>query len=536
MSAGRPAESERLIELSALDRLPEIAWTSGKDGRRLRFNAEWARFTGAATDLTSDEVLQHVHPADRERTRAAWFESVKSGRSYLIENRMRRHDGAYHWFAERAIALRDGTGEVSGFVGVSTDIHNERQGRERLEFLLSVTVLFGSSNDAHSAIASLLELIVPRFADACAIDLFGEDRTFEEVFVAGDDEHKAELSALREISVDSAPIHVRSGARLPMIAGDETVGVLTLVRPAVGAQDEVEDRPFYLEIASRAAEIIVRARAQRDLIASEMRYRVLAEALPHAVAITRPDGTVAYLNREFTSFTGLSTEAGLDAGWNAFVHPDERAELAGSWLDAMRSGNAFTGQYRMRRHDGVYRWVMIRAIPLRDEHGAVLSWIGTATDIDERKRSEDAVALIAEATSVLISTFDARQTLQLLADIVVRDLADWCAVYVYDGQRQLQHGAVAHRDPASVAFAREFVRRFPMSTDSRMARVAESGESVLVERITRSQLDKEVPDEDLRRLVGMLDLQSSILVSLGTDQERLGLMMLFTNGAKRSFD
>ena len=453
---------------------------------------------------------------------------------------------------------------------------DERQTREKLEFLLSVTALFGNANDARSAVTALLDLIVPRYADAAALDLFDDDGTFEEVFVAGDEERKAALLGLREIYRNFGPIansswgtardgvaviapvvtpemeeqdsvspehldlkrrtRTRSGARIPMVADGKVVGVLTLVRGDGAEPYDRADLPFYLEIAARAAEIIVRARAQRELIASEQRYRVLAETLPHAVSITRLDGTVTYLNQQWSSFTGISVEAGLEGGWARVIHPEDLARLAEEWREAVGTGEPYTTQYRMRRHDGVYRWMLNRAIPVRDSQGRILSFIGTATDIDERKRSEDGLALIAEATSVLASTLDSRETLQRLADVAVRQIADWCTVHVYDDQRQLQLAALAHLDPSSVVFARELSRRYPVQPGDATSRVAESGNALLVKEVSPEMIEAGARDAEHREMLDALALRSAIIVPLGIDDERFGAMALVTGQHRRRFD
>lgn len=453
---------------------------------------------------------------------------------------------------------------------------DELQTREKLEFLLSVTALFGNANDARSAVTALLDLIVPRYADAAALDLFHDDGSFEEVFVAGDEGRKAALLGLREIYRNSGPIansswatardgipvlapvvtpameetdsispehlelkrrtHTRSGARIPMVADGKVVGVLTLVRGEDAKSYDRADLPFYLEIAARAAEVIVRARAQRDLIASEQRYRVLAETLPHAVAITRVDGSVSYLNQQWSAFTGLPTEVGLEGGWAKVIHPDDLQRLASEWSESVRTGQPYTTQYRMRRHDGVYRWMLNRAIPVRDEEGRVLSFIGTATDIDERKRSEDALALIAEATSVLASTLDSRRTLQRLADVAVHHIADWCTVHVYDDRKHLQLAALAHQDPASVVFARELSRRYPVRSGDATATVAETGDALLLKEVTPEMIEAGAQDAEHRRMIEVLALRSAIVVPLGYEKERFGAMTLVVGKGRRPFE
>jgi PAS domain S-box-containing protein len=121
---------------------------------------------------------------------------------------------------------------------------------------------------------------------------------------------------------------------------------------------------------------------------SEDRLRLVIDTLPAMVWSKSPDGSADFLNQRFREFTGLSVEDGLGWGWmkNA-VHPEDRAEE--EWRTAFAAGQPFEKEARLRRADGTYRWFLLRAVPQRDEHGRVVKWYGTTTDIDDRKRAED---------------------------------------------------------------------------------------------------------------------------------------------------
>lgn len=129
-------------------------------------------------------------------------------------------------------------------------------------------------------------------------------------------------------------------------------------------------------------------RVEAALRQSEERYRFLAELIPQLVWTATSDGTLLDVNQRWLDFTGLTYTQAQTEGWQAIVHPDDVPILGDRWLAAQESGTYYRAEGRMRRRDGVYRWHLHQAVPLKDEQGQVLKWFGTATDIDDQKRLE----------------------------------------------------------------------------------------------------------------------------------------------------
>jgi diguanylate cyclase (GGDEF)-like protein/PAS domain S-box-containing protein len=125
-------------------------------------------------------------------------------------------------------------------------------------------------------------------------------------------------------------------------------------------------------------------------------WRQLVEALPQIVWITRPDGYHVHFNQQWMDFTGLTLAESLGDGWNPPFHPDERPLARRLWDEATRTGEPYEIEYRLRRHDGVYRWMLGRAVPLRDELGQVVRWFGTCTDIEDLKVALDDATRLRE--------------------------------------------------------------------------------------------------------------------------------------------
>ena len=119
---------------------------------------------------------------------------------------------------------------------------------------------------------------------------------------------------------------------------------------------------------------------------SERRFRTLADAVPNFVWINNADGEADYLNSRWQEYTGTSFGVQKAQTWVGATHPDDMEAVTETRTIGIRSGNPYEIECRIRRHDGVYRWYLVRVVPFKDEQDQLLYWYGTATDIDDAKR------------------------------------------------------------------------------------------------------------------------------------------------------
>ncbi|MBG6077340.1 PAS domain S-box protein [Polaromonas sp. CG_9.11] len=118
-------------------------------------------------------------------------------------------------------------------------------------------------------------------------------------------------------------------------------------------------------------------------------FRLLADAMPQIVWTMQPDGLHTYFNQRWLDYSGASLQDSLVHGWSRSIHPDDCAQVTALWTQARASHEACEVECRLRRVDGVYRWMLGRAVPQRDAAGRPVGWVGTLTDIDElRQRTE----------------------------------------------------------------------------------------------------------------------------------------------------
>jgi PAS domain S-box-containing protein len=146
-----------------------------------------------------------------------------------------------------------------------------------------------------------------------------------------------------------------------------------------------------LKFIGTTTDIDDQKRAEEELRASEGKLRRVIDTIPSLSWCNLPDGPNEFLSKGWHDYTGLSPEEAHGWGWSGAFHPDDLPPLMKRWQELLISGEEGEIEARIRRHDGVYRWFLIRVAPFRDETGEIIRWYGTSTDIEGRKRAEDAL-------------------------------------------------------------------------------------------------------------------------------------------------
>ncbi|QNE33554.1 PAS domain-containing protein [Sphingomonas sp. NBWT7] len=138
---------------------------------------------------------------------------------------------------------------------------------------------------------------------------------------------------------------------------------------------------------------------QAALVDSELRFRTLADTMPQMVWSTLPDGYHDYYNARWYDFTGAPAGTTDGKGWNDMFHPEDRERAWQVWRDCLATGEPYQIEYRLRHFDGTYRWVLGRALPIRDDAGTIQRWFGTCTDIHEQKLTLEEREIISQELS-----------------------------------------------------------------------------------------------------------------------------------------
>lgn len=138
---------------------------------------------------------------------------------------------------------------------------------------------------------------------------------------------------------------------------------------------------------------------EQALSATEAKFETLTDAMPQMVWSTLPDGFHDYYNARWYEFTGVPAGSTDGEAWNGMFHPDDQELAWARWRESLETGEPYEIEYRLRHHSGEYRWTLGRALPVRDDNGQIIRWIGTCTDIHEAKRTAELNTLLSRELS-----------------------------------------------------------------------------------------------------------------------------------------
>lgn len=143
-------------------------------------------------------------------------------------------------------------------------------------------------------------------------------------------------------------------------------------------------------------------RAARSVESAQF-YRLIAETIPHMIWSARADGWLDYFNGRVLEYTGRSPRQLEGWGWRTVIHDADWEHCLQRWTHALRSGRRYEIEYRLRRHDGAYRWHLGAAMPQR-EGTSVVRWFGTCTDIEEQKKASRLLRSARQTLDALVAT------------------------------------------------------------------------------------------------------------------------------------
>ena len=245
--------------------------------------------------------------------------------------------------------------------------------------------------------------------------------------------------------------------------------------------------------------------AESALRESEARFRLMNEIMPQKIFTADETGSVTYFNPQWMVFTGLPFDELKGAGWMQFIHPDDLSQNVHLWQESIDTGKPFLCEHRFRRFDGEYRWNISRALPMRNEAGAITLWVGSSTDVDDAKRIEE-VARVRLEQQVVARTAD------LLA--INEQLQGFTYSVAHDLRQQIR-GISSN---ASILMLDSVVVLDPESMQTLKRLVASSKKlAVLVdELLAYARLGKQEPAKEPFNLSALAEEVSKFLVERGS--------------------
>jgi PAS domain S-box-containing protein len=334
-----------------------------------------------------EDWRERVYPEDLPAVEALiWGTLEKKLPHWQVEYRIVRGDnGEVRWIESRHRVFYDAQGAPLRTVGAALDITERKRseeglklGEERLSLALKVGVIGTFDWDIPMDKTFLTE----KFCAIFGLPLSKSTCAYEDwrrcVHPSDISDCEANLQDAFEHRLEEWPTKYR------------------ILRADTGELRWVESRSriFYnaqgepLRVIGTILDITDRILAEEAIRESEARLRQLADAMPQIVYTCGPGGLVDYGNQRWAEYVGVPAEQSIGHKWMEAVHPDDLESAKQRMRESGETGRRFETVYRLRRKDGQYRWHLARAIPIRDAKGRIVKWIGTATDIHDRKEAE----------------------------------------------------------------------------------------------------------------------------------------------------
>lgn len=410
---------------AALDSVSALIAGSKTDGTIIFTNGYWIKdgFDGDVVDQLNKNPAVFHHPDDYPKILAQRDHSLETGEPYSIEHRYRRANGEYRWFLTRATIARDDKGHVVRRYITSTDIDDLKnaeealRARERELEALNRTLAIEvaerakaeeSSRQAGRDLAAMLSMIpiLVFIMDAKGVVQFTNGYWVQSGYDGPD--------LIAQLNKDPSVIH----------HPDDYAKILARRRDSIATGDD-----YYLEHRFRGANGAYRwfltrtttakddkgnvvkryltsvdiddlKKAEEALAARERELQLLIDTVPAPIWSLTPDGFPSYVNKRFEAdFGGVIDGQDSQKITASSVHPDDMQSVSRSLTHSLRTGEPYAVRYRSRRGSNVYRWVDVRAEPLRDEDGHIVRWYGATIDIDDEVRAQDALSAARERLS-----------------------------------------------------------------------------------------------------------------------------------------
>jgi len=390
------AQSSRLSALLATigEASPDMIYAKDRDGRLLYANPAVSRVIGAPPDelIGQSEREWGRGTAEAEAIARTDQRIMALGLTEIAEEPFTSPDGERRIFRSTKAPIRAADGQVIGLAGVSTDITAIRTA-ERAAAQAAAEFRALAEN-----VSQLVWMADPdgrvswynrRWYDFTGVDPgLPEDHAMELV-------HPDDIDRVRARWADRFGRGV-SWEDTFRLRGQDGRFRWFLSR-AEPIRDDGGRITRWFGTNKDVTEQIETAEA---LGQSEARFRTMAEALPGMLFVASPTEGNLDVNHGYCSFTGRARESLLGHKWVDVLHPDDQSRGREIWEGAVRAQTVYLAEYRFRRHDGAWRWHIVRGLPVRDPDGRVVSWVGACIDIHERKVAEEELrARVEEAVA-----------------------------------------------------------------------------------------------------------------------------------------
>jgi PAS domain S-box-containing protein len=398
---------------------------------------------------------------------------------------------------------------------------------DRIDAGVTVQDEHGAVLYANAAAARMAGLSSP--AEMLAASNNGLVRRYELIDERGNPLNVDALPARRLLAgLDAQPTTV--GFR-DLATGDERWSIIQ----ASELDDDGDGRRL---VVNTFQDLTSQVQAGRASEAAERQFRDLTDSAPMLVWMADLTRRRTFVNAGWLAYTGRTMADELNDGWLSAVHSADHARCEATLAAAFDERRPFEIEYRLRRHDGSYRWILDIGAPHFGADGQFVGFIGSAVDIEDRRRAGDLARLIADASARLDENLELDETVAAAAKLAIPQLADWCLIDLLDGEGSFRRVAAVAADPRVEAIL-DPIRDMPTQRSSGRVgvRVADTLQPVLIEDLgDEATLRKETGgNEALAAIVRATEACSAIVAPLIGRGTLLGIMF-FVVGPDRIYE
>ncbi|MCC2973663.1 PAS domain S-box protein [Massilia sp. IC2-476] len=401
-----------------------------------------------------------IHPDDRPAVLEAIDRAVITESLYDIEYRIPQRSGADVWVNARGKVFADPASGARRFAGIAVDITERKRAEQaRIDSEREAIAASLRADESARRLDVLLDaapvgIVYADTAGQLQLANASNRRIWGAHPMPGAVDEYAEWKGWWPAGAERAGQRVQSYewpiARV--LGGEDLVGGVFEIEP-FGAPDTrrtilvraaaIRDRAGNMVGAVAAnMDITAQVEAERAMQESEAKFRLIADAIPQLVWSADAGGTNDYLNARWTEFTGVPAERIAGTGWSVVIHPDDLAALLAAWDTSLATGAPYEIEHRLLHHSGDYRWMLNRALVSRDASGKATRWMGTLTDIHDKKAGEDELRAQARRKDEFLAML-AHELRNPLAPI--SNAAQLLAMATHDPQRVRQSSDVIIR-------------------------------------------------------------------------------------------
>ena len=383
------------------DNIPNLAWMANADGWIYWYNQKWHEYTGTTPKQMEGWGWQSVHdPKELPSVLIKWNESILTGHPFEMIFPLKSANGEFRQFLTRVLPVKNNENEIIHWFGTNTDITAQKEIEEELKLSEGRFRIMVEQAPVGICVLRSKDFIV-EVANPRILEIWGKDAQqmmnnpiFEGLPDAAGQGFETLLKDVfttgKPFIGNEYPLFVQRNGKI------ENLFVNFVYEPLYDTGNKIDG------VIAVAIEVTEQVIAKQKIKENADKLQTVLESLPQMAWTTLPTGEANYFSQSWYDYTGQTEEDALGFGWTTVVHSDYIDITLSAWQNALVKGTSLEVENKVKGKDGNYRWMWVKGTPIKSDQGGIIQWVGTVTDINERKSfSEELKKQVQERTMEL---------------------------------------------------------------------------------------------------------------------------------------